>query len=73
MLLSRLKFLSGNENERLQMARVLAFQTPKTICKIFVELGLINEDDLVQVVIKEGENEVGDSKEHHIWGFYSIL
>jgi hypothetical protein len=58
MKMAKLAFLKGTVTERIGQARELALQTPAKICQIFIDLGYISADTLVQVVIKEGSRPV---------------
>jgi hypothetical protein len=54
MTVERLVFLKGSVSERVDQARELALKVPAKICAIFIDLGYIASDALVQIVIKEG-------------------
>jgi hypothetical protein len=54
MKMERFGFLNGTPCDMVDQARELALQTPSKICKIFIDLGHILNDTVVQVIVKEG-------------------
>ena len=53
MRLSRLSCITGTLLERVVQARTLALETPCIICRILQDNGWLDENDCVQVVVKE--------------------
>lgn len=79
MKLARLVFLKGTVSERIDKARELAFSVPATISKIFIALGYISSDTVVQVVIKEGSRplvggvDINKISFHFIFQFFGTF
>jgi hypothetical protein len=59
-------------SEKIDQARELALQTPAKICQIFIALGYISADTLVQIVIKEGSRPPVDGSEIEKISFHFI-